>query len=205
VLRYAAGRVLQMVLTLLVVLTLLWVAISVLPGDPVRALFGFRSPSPEAYARVQEQLRLDRPLLEQYLLYLRDVVTLDLGRTFPRDPFGRPEPGAEVWTLIKAAAPTSAVVLAGALVVQAVVGAVAGAVSAARSGTALGRSVDALALLARSSRWRPSSPPTWGSWSPGSSSWSASACPASAGCCSPRSPPATAAWWSGSSPSSRSS
>src|SRR5687767_12962614 len=74
VVRYVVGRVLQMVLTLLVVLTLLWVAISVLPGDPVRALFGFRQPSPEAYARVQEQLRLDRPLLEQYLLYLRDVL-----------------------------------------------------------------------------------------------------------------------------------
>ena len=146
--RYAVGRVLQMLLTLLVVLTLLWLAISVLPGDPVRALFGFRQPSPEAYARVQEQLRLDRPLPEQYLLYLSDVVTLDLGRTFPRDPFGRPEPGAEVWTLVKAAGPTSAVLLAGALVVQAVVGVVAGAVSAARTGTVLGRSVDALALLA---------------------------------------------------------
>ena len=146
--RYAVGRVLQMLLTLLVVLTLLWIAISVLPGDPVRALFGFRQPSPEAYARVQEQLRLDRPLPEQYLLYLSDVVTLDLGRTFPRDPFGRPEPGAEVWTLVKAAGPTSAVLLAGALVVQAVVGVVAGAVSAARTGTVLGRSVDALALLA---------------------------------------------------------
>lgn len=146
--RFAVGRALQMVLTLLVVLTLLWFSITVLPGDPVRALFGFRQPSPEAYARVQEQLRLDRPVLEQYVLYLRDVVTLDLGRTFPRDPFGRTEPGAEVWTLIKATGPTSAIVLGGALVVQAVVGVVAGAVSAARSGTRLGRSVDALALLA---------------------------------------------------------
>jgi oligopeptide transport system permease protein len=79
---------------------------------------------------------------------VRDVVTLDLGRTFPRDPFGRPEPGVEVWTLVKAAGPTSAVLLGGALVVQAVVGVVAGAVSAARAGTAVGRSVDALALLA---------------------------------------------------------
>jgi oligopeptide transport system permease protein len=137
-----------MVVTLLVVLTLLWVAVSVLPGDPVRALFGFRQPSPEAYARVQEQLRLDRPLLEQYLLHLRDVALLDLGRTFPRDPFGRPEPGVEVWTLVRAAGPTSAVLLAGALVVQAVVGITAGALSAARAGTAVGRSVDALALLA---------------------------------------------------------
>ena len=91
---------------------------------------------------------LDRPVLEQYVLYLRDVVTLDLGRTFPRDPFGRTEPGAEVWTLIKATGPTSAVVLCGALVVQAVLGVVAGVVMAAGQGTGLGRAVDALALLA---------------------------------------------------------
>jgi ABC-type dipeptide/oligopeptide/nickel transport system permease component len=148
VVRFAVGRLLQMLLTLLVLLTLLWFAITVLPGDPVRALFGFRQPTPEAYARVQSQLRLDRPVLEQYLLYLRDVATLDLGRTFPRDPFGRTEPGAPVWELIRSAGPTSAVVLGGALVVQAVVGVVAGAVAAARAGTRLGRSVDALALLA---------------------------------------------------------
>ena len=146
--RFAVARGLQMLLTLLVVLSLLWFAITVLPGDPVRALFGFRQPTPEAYARVQEQLRLDRPVLEQYLLHLRDVATLDLGRAFPRDPFGRTEPGAEVWSLVRAAGPASAVVLAGALVVQAVVGIAVGALSAALTGSRLGRAVDAVALLA---------------------------------------------------------
>ena len=145
--RYAVGRVVQMLVSLLVVLTLLWFAITVLPGDPVRALFGFRQPTPEAYARVQEQLRLDEPVLVQYLLYLRDVLTLDLGQTFPRDPFGRPDPGADVWSLVRAAGPTSLIVLGGALVVQAVDGLVAGALSAARAGTALGRWVDGVALL----------------------------------------------------------
>ena len=146
--RFAVARGLQMLLTLFVVLSLLWFAITVLPGDPVRALFGFRQPTPEAYARVQEQLRLDRPVLEQYLLHLRDVATLDLGRAFPRDPFGRTEPGAEVWSLVRAAGPASAVVLAGALVVQAVVGIAVGALSAALTGSRLGRAVDAVALLA---------------------------------------------------------
>lgn len=145
--RYAVARLGQALLALLVALSLLWLAVTVLPGDPVRALFGFRQPSPEAYARVSEQLRLDEPVLVQYLLYVRDVLTLDLGRAFPRDPFGRPEPGVEVWTLVKAALPTSAVLLGAALVVQAVVGVVAGALSAARAGTWLGRGVDAVALL----------------------------------------------------------
>lgn len=145
--RYAVGRVLQALVTLLVALTLIWVAVSVLPGDPVRALFGFRQPSPEAYARVQESLRLDRPLLEQYVLYLRDVLSGDLGTTLPRDPFGRPEEGAPVSSLLRGALSTSGIVLVGALLVQAVVGVVAGALSAARPGSWVGRSSTLTALL----------------------------------------------------------
>lgn len=144
--RYAVGRAVQAVVTLLVALTLIWFAVTVLPGDPVRALFGFRQPTPEAYARVQEQLRLDEPVLLQYLLYLRDVLSLDLGNSFPRDPFGRPDPGVPVMAIIRGALPTSAVVLLGALVVQAVVGVVAGALSAG-AGRRLGRTVELAALL----------------------------------------------------------
>ena len=145
--RYVLGRLGQGLATLLVALTLIWFAVTVLPGDPVRALFGFRQPTPEAYARVQEQLRLDEPVLMQYLLYLRDLLVLDLGDTFPRDPFGRPEPGAPVMSLLRGALPTSAVILGLALLVQAVVGVVAGALSAARAGTVLGRFVDLFALV----------------------------------------------------------
>ena len=145
--RYVVGRVVQAAVTLLVALTLIWFAVTVLPGDPVRALFGFRQPTPEAYARVQEQLRLDEPVWMQYLLYLRDVLSLDLGDTFPRDPYGRPDPGAPVTALLKRALPTSGIILGGALLAQAVAGVVAGALSAARAGTRLGRSVDLLALL----------------------------------------------------------
>lgn len=145
--RYAVGRAVQAVVTLFVALTVIWFAVTVLPGDPVRALFGFRQPTPEAYARVQEQLRLDEPVLVQYLLYLRDVLSFDLGDSFPRDPFGRPDPGVPVNDLIRGALPTSALVLLGALVVQAVVGVVAGALSAARAGSRTGWAVDAVALL----------------------------------------------------------
>jgi oligopeptide transport system permease protein len=145
--RYVLGRAVQAVVTLLVALTLIWFAVTVLPGDPVRALFGFRQPTPEAYARVQEQLRLDEPVLVQYLLYLRDVLVLDLGDTFPRDPFGRPDPGAPVVDVLRGALPVSAVILGGALVVQAVVGVVAGALSSGLAGRRLGRFVDLVALL----------------------------------------------------------
>lgn len=145
--RYALGRGVQAAVTLLVALTLIWFAVTVLPGDPVRALFGFRQPTPEAYARVEAQLRLDEPVLMQYLLYLRDILTLDLGDTFPRDPFGRPDPGAPVMSVLRGALPTSGLILGLALVIQIVAGVVAGALSAARAGSRLGRFVDLFALL----------------------------------------------------------
>jgi oligopeptide transport system permease protein len=145
--RYALGRAVQAAVTLLVALTLIWFAVTVLPGDPVRALFGFRQPTPEAYARVQEQLRLDEPVLVQYFLYLRDALVLDLGDTFPRDPFGRPDPGVPVTALLRGVLPTSGIILGSALVIQFVAGVVAGALSAAKAGTRLGRTVDLVALL----------------------------------------------------------
>ena len=145
--RYLVRRLVQLLVTVLIALTVFWLAVTVLPGDPVRALFGFRQPSPEAYARVSEQLRLDEPVWKQYLFYVTDVLRLDLGNSFPRDPYGRPEPGAPVLALVRNAAPTSAVLLAGALLVQAVVGLVAGALAAARAGSWMGRAVDGVALL----------------------------------------------------------
>ncbi len=145
--RFVVGRAAQAVVTLLVALTLIWVAVTILPGDPVRALFGFRQPSPEAYARVKEQLRLDEPVLVQYVLHLRDVLSFDLGTSFPRDPFGRTEAGAPVNSLIRATLPTSAIILVGAFFVQAVAGVVAGALAAAKAGSRLGRSLDLVALL----------------------------------------------------------
>ena len=145
--RYVLGRAVQGMVTLLVALTLIWFAVTVLPGDPVRALFGFRQPTPEAYARVQEQLRLDEPVVMQYLLYLRDILVLDLGDTFPRDPYGRPDPGSPVIDVLRGALPTSGIILGCALLLQAVAGVVGGALAAAKAGTRLGRFVDLFALL----------------------------------------------------------
>jgi ABC-type dipeptide/oligopeptide/nickel transport system permease component len=52
------------------------------PGDPVRIAAGqFRDP--EAFARIREARGLDKPVYEQYVIYMRDVVTKgDFGDSF---------------------------------------------------------------------------------------------------------------------------
>ena len=62
----------------------------------------------------------------QYWLYVSDVVTGNWGRGFPVNPFGRPDSGPEVAAVVSSAAPVSAIILLGALVVQSLFGIVAG-------------------------------------------------------------------------------
>jgi ABC-type dipeptide/oligopeptide/nickel transport system permease component len=52
------------------------------PGDPVRVAAGqFRDP--EAFARIRHARGLDKPIYEQYVIYMRDVLTHgDLGESF---------------------------------------------------------------------------------------------------------------------------
>lgn len=50
------------------------------PGDPVRLMLGPRA-TDEAVAVVRERYGLERPLVEQYLLYMRNLLEGDLGRS----------------------------------------------------------------------------------------------------------------------------
>ena len=53
--------------------------IRVLPGDPVVALSGERTISPEQHAELLAKLGLDKPLWDQYLEYITNIVQGDFG------------------------------------------------------------------------------------------------------------------------------
>jgi oligopeptide transport system permease protein len=146
VLRFAAARGLQAAVSLWVALTVLFLAITQLPGDPVAALFGFNRPPPEVYEALRRQYHLDEPVLQQYVLYLRDVLSGDLGNSYPRDPFSGLRVGTPVMDVVRRTAPVSAVVVVASLLVQVVVGVTAGALSAGL-GRRAGTSLYAAALL----------------------------------------------------------
>lgn len=145
--RFLLSRGLQMVASLLGALTLVFVAVTQLPGDPVRALFGFRPPPPEIYNAIRNQFHLDEPLWRQYLLYLSDILRGDFGNGYPLDGFGAARIGVSVNDLVAATLPVSAVILVGALAIQLLVGVTAGALAASRHGDRMGRAVYAVALL----------------------------------------------------------
>jgi peptide/nickel transport system permease protein len=70
-----------MMITLFAMVTIMFFLFRLLPGDPTMTVV-----SSAMYPRAQEAMRaqfgLDRPLLEQYLIYLRNFATFDFGYSF---------------------------------------------------------------------------------------------------------------------------
>jgi peptide/nickel transport system permease protein len=78
--RYLMWRLLDAVPTILLVLTLVFVCMRVLPGDPALAALGDNA-LPDQLAAFREKMGLNVPLWQQYLNFLGGVLTLDFGRS----------------------------------------------------------------------------------------------------------------------------
>ncbi|MEZ5778732.1 MAG: ABC transporter permease [Paracoccaceae bacterium] len=76
-----AKLVLQVALTFLGLLVVTFLIGRVVPVDPVLAVIGDRAPQ-SVYDRVYVELGLDRPIYEQFWIYLQKVLTGDFGQSF---------------------------------------------------------------------------------------------------------------------------
>ena len=77
--RFLLGRLAVLIPTFIGVSIIAFSFIRLLPGDPVALLSGERVMSPERHAQISHELGFDRPVVIQYLDYLRGVVTGDFG------------------------------------------------------------------------------------------------------------------------------
>jgi peptide/nickel transport system permease protein len=68
------------ILMLFILLVMVFVVMRVLPGDPVAIMAGQNVPQ-EEIERIRHQLGLDRPLQEQFLSYVSDMLTGNLGES----------------------------------------------------------------------------------------------------------------------------
>lgn len=76
--RYFGKRLLSTIPLLLVISFLVFMFIHMIPGDPARMIAG-QDATKEDVAIVREQLGLDKPLMTQYVDYMKGLVTGDLG------------------------------------------------------------------------------------------------------------------------------
>jgi peptide/nickel transport system permease protein len=140
-LRYILRRLLWMVVLLFAVSALTFVIFYALPtADPAQIRAG-RSATPELIAQVRENLGLDRPIYEQYWIYIKGVVLhLDFGYSYDDD--------ADVLEQILDRLPATISLVLGAAVVWLLVGIPIGILSALRRRSLLDRIAMGGALLA---------------------------------------------------------
>lgn len=82
--RYLQQRAVSGIVVLIGVSILTFLMMHMLPGDPVDYMFAMSQgepPAPEQVEETRRQLGLDKPLLIQYVYYVRDAVQGDLGRS----------------------------------------------------------------------------------------------------------------------------
>lgn len=88
---YVLRRIGHALVVLWGAITLSFVIVQLVPGDPARLVLtgkesrGGGTASAEQLAEIRTQMGLDRPLLQQYLGYLGDVVTLDWGVAWSKE------------------------------------------------------------------------------------------------------------------------
>jgi peptide/nickel transport system permease protein len=78
---YALKRLGLAVITLWLLSVIVFCAGQVLPGNPARAILGPLA-APSAVAALSHRLGTDRPLLDQYLTWIGNIVHGDLGRSY---------------------------------------------------------------------------------------------------------------------------
>lgn len=137
-LRFFFSRLALVVPTFIGVTLVAFVFIRLIPGDPIEVLAGERGVSPERHAQLMAQLGFDKPLWQQYLHYLGDMVQGDLGLSLiTRQPVL-----SEFLSLFPATMELSLVAILFAIAV----GLPAGVIAAVRRGSVFDHSVMAVSL-----------------------------------------------------------
>jgi len=78
---YFIVRLMQMIPVALGITIILFFLLRAIPGDPAVIRLGIKV-TPEGVANLHRQMGLDKPIWTQYLIFLRDVLTFNLGDSF---------------------------------------------------------------------------------------------------------------------------
>jgi peptide/nickel transport system permease protein len=129
----------HLAITLFAVATFNFVLFRILPGDPIRLLARAGNLSAETIARLRETFGLDKPLIEQYFIYLRNLATGQFGLSLT---YRRP-----VADILSERIVNTLILLAAATVLVALIGIVSGVIAAARRGTRVDHTIVITSLV----------------------------------------------------------
>jgi len=136
--RYIGRRLLLAPPTIFVPLVLVFLLLRLSPGDPAAQVLGDQA-TPDQVAALRHEMALDQSLAVQFVLWLKHVLTLDLGSSF----FFR----QKVIDILPSYALVTVQVAALALVLAMLIGAAAGVAAALKRDTWVDRGLVALAVM----------------------------------------------------------
>jgi peptide/nickel transport system permease protein len=136
--RYVARRLAQVLPTVGGLLVVTFLVIRLAPGDPVLALAGDHG-DPAHHAFIRQKFGLDRPLPEQFALYVANVLRGDLGVSYVH--------GRSVAAVLAERLPATVLLMSVALALSTVTGVILGALAARRARGLANLAVQAGSLL----------------------------------------------------------
>ncbi len=83
---YILRRILQAIPVFFGTTFLIYFMVFAMPGDPIVALFGDKTPNPALLAQLRTQYNLDQPFIVQYFLYIGGIFRGDFGVSFSGEP-----------------------------------------------------------------------------------------------------------------------
>src|SRR5579871_334682 len=123
--RYVLNRLAASLLVIFGAVSLVFVVLYWLPGDPAALMAGEDAPAAHV-AEMRKALGTDRPLIQQYGSYLARLAHGDLGRSY--------ETGEPVTARLKAQFPASLALVSAAALISLIAGVALGITAAVRRG-----------------------------------------------------------------------
>ncbi|MFT4258784.1 ABC transporter permease [Microbacterium sp.] len=138
-LSYILRRLLQVIPVFFGATLLIYFLVFSMPGDPILALFGDKTPNPAVLAQLRAQYHLDEPFIVQYWYYITGVFRGDLGTSFS----GRP-----VAEVLGATLPVTGRLAVMAIAIEFTLAIIIGTISALRKGKLFDHVALIVALIA---------------------------------------------------------
>ncbi|MVT27728.1 ABC transporter permease [Nesterenkonia alkaliphila] len=136
---YIAGRLAQMIPTLLLIVTIVFFLVYVV-GDPVGLMLGDNA-TPEQVAAMREAMGLNQPVFMQYLNYIGSVLTGDFGESY--------QYGQAALPIVLERLPATLTLAIGAILLALVIAIPLGVWSATHRGGVIDSVVSSISVLAK--------------------------------------------------------
>lgn len=142
--KYLLTRLIWIPIVLLAVATLTFFTLRIVPGDPID-LLATQNLDAEQMDRVRQEWGLDKPIWEQYVVFLQGLVRGDLGSSLTS--------GVPITRLLFEKMPPTIELAVVAMVISSIIGVGAGILSAVTTSRVLDYSVRTFAVLGLSMPW----------------------------------------------------